>query len=125
MPIIRSATAPRFALPGLAVTGLAAPSRGARESSVWRLALAAGAPGAPHSVDREEIFVALSGRAIATLAGESHELAAGDALIVPAGETFALSNPGPEPFEAIALAPCGVRARMAGGGEAFCPPWTE
>jgi mannose-6-phosphate isomerase-like protein (cupin superfamily) len=124
MPVIRGEHAPTFTLPGLAVTGLAAPSRGARESSVWRLRLDSGAPGALHSVDREEIFIALAGTAVATLSGELVELRAGDALIVPAGEPFSLGNPGPEPFDAIAVAPVGVLATMPHGNP-FAPPWTE
>lgn len=122
MPIIKSSVAPEFALPGLHVVGLASPARGAQETSVWRLAIAAGTPGTPHTVDREEIFVALSGRAVATVGGETHAFAAGDALIVPAGTPFALANPHAEPFEAIAALPVGGRARMP-DGEPFTPPW--
>src|SRR5215813_10558806 len=103
MPIIASSSAPQFALPGLTVTGLAAPSRGARETCVWRLALAANTPGTVHSVDREEIFVVLAGRATAEVDGDRFDLAPGDALIVPARQAFSLANPHPEPFEAIAV----------------------
>jgi mannose-6-phosphate isomerase-like protein (cupin superfamily) len=124
MPVIFQKDAPSFSLPGLSVLGLAAPSRGATESSVWRLSLAAGSPGTEHSVDREEIFVVLSGRALARLGGEEIELAAGDTLIVPPGQPFSLSNRGAEACEALAVAPAGVRARI-GGGEPFAPPWTE
>jgi len=122
MPVIRAENAPQFTLPGLNVTGLAAPSRGARETSVWRLRLEPGAPGAAHSVDREEIFVALAGRALATLGGEALELRAGDALVVPAGHTFSLAGVGAEVFEAVALVPVGALARMP-EGEPFAPPW--
>jgi len=123
MTIIRASSAPRFNLPGLDVTGLAAPSRGARETSVWRLTLAPGAPGALHSVDREEIFVALAGHATVVLGGVEHSFSAGDALVVAAGETFSRANHGDEPFEAIAALPVGGKAAMP-GGEAFLPPWT-
>lgn len=124
MPIIRAENAPSFNLSGLAVVGLAAPSRGSRETSVWRLSLPPGAPGVAHSVDREEIFVALAGCAVATLDDRRIEVRAGDTLIVPAGQVFSLGNSSPEPFEAIAVAPVGVRAQMP-SGEPFAPPWTE
>jgi len=123
MTIIRAASAPRFNLPGLDVIGLAAPSRGARETSVWRLTLAPGAPGALHSVDREEIFVAISGRATVTLGGIEQTFSAGDALVVAAGEIFALANASDEPFEAIAALPVGGKAAIP-GGEPFLPPWS-
>ena len=124
MPIIRAENAPAFTLPNLTVFGLAAPSRGSRETSVWRINVAPGAPGVPHSVDREEIFVALSGSAVATLGEEHFELRAGDTLIVPAGEPFTLSNSGATAFEALAIAPVGVRASLP-GGEPFAPPWSQ
>jgi mannose-6-phosphate isomerase-like protein (cupin superfamily) len=122
MTILKSSSAPRFDLPGLHVTGLASPARGSRETSVWRLTLAAATAGARHSVDREELFVALAGRAVVELGDETLELAAGDTLVVPPNVQFALSNPHAEPFEAIAALPVGGRARMP-GGEPFVPPW--
>ncbi|MCA9673645.1 MAG: cupin domain-containing protein [Kofleriaceae bacterium] len=124
MPIIKSADAPHFDLPGLAVVGLAAPSRGARETSVWRLALAPRTPGTTHQVDREEIFVALAGRAVATVGAETLELAAGDALVVPAHQPFALANPDDQPFEAVAVFPVGGRAALPDGAP-FVPPWAS
>jgi mannose-6-phosphate isomerase-like protein (cupin superfamily) len=123
MPIVRSATAPQFTIPGLTVTGLAAPSRGARETCVWRLSLAGQTPGTVHTVDREEIFVVLTGRAVANLAGDTIDLAPGDALIVPAQQPFSLANPHPEPFEAFAVLPVGGLAAMPDGAP-FAPPWT-
>jgi len=123
MPVIRAENAPVFSLPGVAVVGLASPSRGSHETSVWRLKLRPGAPGAAHSVDREEIFIALAGRAVAHLGDEPHELGPGDTLIVPSGVLFSLSNPGPDVFEAVAVAPVGLQAKLP-GGEFFSPPWT-
>jgi len=92
VPHITKDAAPTFTIPGLTVTGLAAPSRGATETSVWTLEIAPETPGTPHSVDREEVFVALAGRAAVELAGRELALEAGDALIVPAGETFAIGT---------------------------------
>jgi quercetin dioxygenase-like cupin family protein len=123
MSVIQSSTAPQFSLPGLTVTGLAAPSRGSRETCVWRLALAAGAPGPVHTVDHEEIFVVLTGRAVATIDGVDHDLTPGDALIVPANQPFSLSNPHADVFEAIAVLPVGGLAAMPSGAP-FPPPWT-
>lgn len=124
MPVIPGATAPTFSLPGLVVTGLAAPSRGATETSVWHLVLEPGAPGVEHSMDREEVFVAVAGRALATVGGDEAPLAAGDALVVPAGRRFSLANPSAEPFRAVVALPVGGRASMPGQAP-FVPPWAE
>jgi quercetin dioxygenase-like cupin family protein len=123
MPLIRAENTRKFSIAGLAVTGLAAPSTGASETSVWRVRIAPAAPGKAHSLDREEILVALSGRANVTLGAEHMQLAPGDVLIVPAGVSFSLGA-GDDGFEALAVAPVGVRARFP-EGEAFAPPWTE
>jgi quercetin dioxygenase-like cupin family protein len=123
MPIIRAAAAPTFNVHGLSVTGLAAPSRGSRESSVWRVRLPPGAPAVEHTLDREEIFVALDGRAIATVDGERFELNPGDTLVVPPGQLFSLAT-ADQSFEALAVARAGVRATVP-PGPPFAPPWTE
>ena len=122
MPLIKSCTAPTFALSELSVLGLAAPSRGASETCVWKITLAPGTPGTPHALDREEIFVALTGEARVELDGQTEALAPGDTLIVPAGRSFSLSNPGAEPFTALTVFPVGGRAVLP-GGEPFSPPW--
>ncbi|MFE6859304.1 cupin domain-containing protein [Nocardia sp. NPDC057668] len=124
MPLIKSADAPTFTGPGMTAVGLAAPSRGSTENSVWRFTLAAGNPGHEHSVSREEIFIALAGRAEITLDGETREMNAGDALIIPAHTNFRLAVPGAEPFEAVAILPVGAYAQ-APGGDRVAPPWAQ
>jgi mannose-6-phosphate isomerase-like protein (cupin superfamily) len=123
MPHIAAADAPIFTLPGTTFTGLAAPSRGARENAVWRVALEPGTLPRTHQLTREEILVATSGAAIASLNGEEVRFAAGDALIVPAFAEFSLANPGENTFEAVAVLPVGARAMMQ-DGELFAPPWS-
>jgi mannose-6-phosphate isomerase-like protein (cupin superfamily) len=124
VPHISKDAAPTFAIPGLTFTGLAAPSRGATETCAWVLEIAPGTPGTPHSVEREEIFVAVAGRAAVELPEGQVELEAGEALIVPAGETFAIGNPHSEPFRAVAAMPVGSHAVLP-DGERFVPPWAQ
>ena len=126
MPVILAADAPRFNLAGApqtVFTGLAAPSRGASETSVWRVALGPGTPASPHVLDHEEILVCLAGQAQAHLAADEFTIHTGDAIIVPAGTPFSLATPLAERFEAVAVLPVGARASMA-NGEWFMPPWT-
>jgi mannose-6-phosphate isomerase-like protein (cupin superfamily) len=121
MPVIAHENAPRFDLAGTHVVGLASPSRGATETCAWRLTLAPGATSPDHTLDREEVFVALAGTARATLDGATHDVHSGDGLIVPAGVLFTIANTGDEPFEAVACLPVGGRATVA--GEVTSPPW--
>ena len=124
MTIIRKAEAPVFTIPGLRVTGLASPNRGARETCLWRIVLEPGDAGVPHSVTREQTFLAVSGRALVKMAGqEQRPLEPGDALVVPPHAEFTLSNPSAEPFEAIVAFPVGGQAVTRDG--TFTPPWAE
>jgi mannose-6-phosphate isomerase-like protein (cupin superfamily) len=90
---IPAEAAPLFELPGLKVHGLAAPSRGARETCVWKVTVEPGCPGQTHAVDREEIFVAVSGQALLTLDGSPIPFGPGDAVIVPPHRPFSLAPP--------------------------------
>jgi quercetin dioxygenase-like cupin family protein len=126
VPVISAASAPTFSLPTTpetVFTGLASPSRGSRETCVWRLSLAPGTLPAAHALDHEEIIVGQSGQAIARIGNDEFHVGQGDAVIVPAGELFSLANPHGAPFEAIAVLPVGGRAALA-DGQWFTPPWT-
>jgi len=124
MPVVRRSTAPTFSAPhgGATFIGLAAPSRGSKETSAWQVTLPPHEPGLEHSLDHEEVFVVLSGRLEVTLDGDTHEVGAGDAIIAPAHQTLSLANPFDEPASAVAILPVGARGRI-GDGEPFTPPW--
>jgi len=121
MPLIRAEEAPSFTVDSLTVTGLAAPSRHASETCVWRLRVEPESSGVEHSVDREEIFVALQGAADFVVAGTITTVVAGDAYVVPADTPFTLVVRD-LPFEAVCVLPVGGRATVT-GGEPFVPPW--
>ncbi len=123
MTVIRKADAPVFSIPGVSVTGLASPRRGASETCVWRVLVAPGTTGLPHKVTREEIFVGVSGEAVVTLAGVEHALGPGDAVIVPADTPFSLGNRSSAPFEAVVSFPVGGKAVT--NADPFTPPWAE
>jgi mannose-6-phosphate isomerase-like protein (cupin superfamily) len=121
--VIKKEEAPRFRRDGTNVTGYASASRGARDSGVWRLAIAPGAASPPHSLTREEVFLALSGSAEATIGDDRHALDAGDCLIVPAGEPFTIATRGDQPFEAVVCMPVGGEATILPDGPTITPPW--
>jgi mannose-6-phosphate isomerase-like protein (cupin superfamily) len=124
MPVVHAAMAPSFSIEHATFTGLAAPSRGAKETCAWRVTVDPGAPAAPHMLDREEVLIVLSGRAEATVGDDRYGLAGGDALVVPPHTTLALANPYPEPLEIVAVLPVGGHAIMP-GQEPFVPPWAQ
>ena len=97
MTVVSPSQASTFDIPGVTFTGLAAPSRGARENAVWRLRMLPGTPPNPHRLTREEVIVAVSGSARVSIAGVESELPEGSAVIVPPDTEFALYQPGVSP----------------------------
>jgi quercetin dioxygenase-like cupin family protein len=122
MPSVTAEAAPKFETGEATITGLAAPSRGSRETAAWRLRLRADAPSPRHSLDRDELFIVLEGAITAQYADHEETVAAGGALIVLAGTEFALIARGAE-AEAVCVLPAAARATVE--GEAFAPPWTQ
>jgi len=122
MTVVSPSSSSTFTLPGVTFIGLAAPSRGARETAVWRFTMLPGTPPNPHRLTREEVIVAVSGNARVMIGGIESDLPEGAAVIVPSGTEFALSNPGDVAFEAIAVLPVGGEA-MLPGAPPFTPPW--
>lgn len=123
MPHATLADAPVFSRDGFTFRPLAVPSRGSSELAVWTLEGAPGAASAPHALDREEVFVLASGSVRAQVGDAEHLLAPGDALIVPPGEQFQLSNADPErPAQLTVCTRAGIQATI--GGETITPPWS-
>jgi mannose-6-phosphate isomerase-like protein (cupin superfamily) len=122
MRLIKASEAPRFELPGLEFAGFAAPSRGSAELCAWRLTVAPGTVGdAPHTLDRDEVFLVVSGAIRLAPGGEV--VAAGDAAVVPAGEGIQLSNASAGPAEVIVAIRAGFTAKTADGQAIGTPPW--
>lgn len=105
-------------------TSLATPSRGSQENSVWRVDIAPGTPATPHSLTREEVFVVLDGEAAVEIDGVCESALPGDAIVVPAGVDFALTNGGDRPLRLLCCLPVGGQGLIA-GGEPFTPPWAQ
>ncbi|HEY3558612.1 MAG TPA: cupin domain-containing protein [Kribbella sp.] len=123
MQVIHAAEAPRFQLPGVEFTGYAAPSRGSAGLCTWRLTIDVGHGGdAPHTVDRDEVFMVLSGSV--QLSPDGDKLGPGDAVVVPAGEPIAVTNLGETKTELIVAITAGFTGRMA-DGTTIQPPWAQ
>ena len=122
MHLIEATAAPVFELPGIAFTAMASPSRGSSELCTWKLTVAAGLPATqPHSLDHDEIFQVTAG---AVLIGVDGPLVrAGDAMVVPAGTSIQLANPGSVDAEIYVAICAGFTATAADGTVIGTPPW--
>ena len=70
MPVLTAPAAPTHDLGGARFTSLASPSRGASDTSVWKVEILPGTPATPHSLTREEVFVVLRGSGELEVDGE-------------------------------------------------------
>jgi mannose-6-phosphate isomerase-like protein (cupin superfamily) len=123
MQVIRAAQAQRFRLPGVEFTGLAAPSRGSAGLCTWKLTVDTGHGGdEPHTIDRDEVFMVLSGTVQVTPDGD--KLGPGDAVVVPAGEPISLTNLGSGAAELYVAITAGFTGTMA-DGTTIQPPWAQ
>lgn len=124
MPVSTLAEAKVFEREGFTFRPLAVPSRGSTELALWALEFAPGAVSEVHHMDREEIFVVVSGAVSATVAGEELTAGPGDAIIVPAGALLQLRNADPAaPASLTVVTSAGMRATV--GNATFAPPWAE
>jgi quercetin dioxygenase-like cupin family protein len=123
MPVVTSQDAPVFdAGGGTVITGLAAPSRGARDVAAWRVRFAPDNPSPAHSLTREETLLVLTGSVTARFTDHAETAGSGDALIIPAGiEVSLVAADGPA--EAICVMPVSGQAVTEEG--TFTPPWAQ
>jgi mannose-6-phosphate isomerase-like protein (cupin superfamily) len=122
MHLIEATAAPVFDLPGVAFTALASPSRGSAELCTWKLTVEAGLPPPqPHSLDRDEIFMVTAGAVLIGVDGTL--VGAGDAVVVPAGTSIQLANPGRVDAEIFVAIRAGFTATAADGTVIGTPPW--
>ncbi|GAA2590867.1 cupin domain-containing protein [Dactylosporangium fulvum] len=121
MSIVRAADAPRFELGDARFTVFAGPSNGSRQVCAWRLTVPAGLESNAHTVDRDEVFVVLSGQVRITPGGDL--LGPGDSTVVPAGAPISVGNPGAEAAEVYVALQAGFTAYQSDGTSIGTPPW--
>lgn len=125
MPVVHAADAVVHDMHGSRFTSYAAPARGSAELCAWRLDVPAGREGTGHAVSREEIVFVLGGTLLVTL-GDEAGLACrtGDAIVVPAGSSLRIDNPGDEPASAWVTTSVGLEAVLPDGSR-LSPPWVR
>jgi quercetin dioxygenase-like cupin family protein len=122
MPILRFDDAPGFDLNGIAVRGLASPSRGATETMTYRVDLRAAQQLPEHRHDHEEVFHVLAGRLTVSLDGEETALAAGDTVMIPPGVSHFSYTGESDEASLLAVMPSGT-IMIRPDGERVSPPW--
>lgn len=110
--------------PAGSMFGLAAPSQGSAEVSTWRVELGADSATPVHIIDREQVWMPLSGEFEVKVEGETGQAKAGQAVIVPAGAVRQLKAVGGL-AEALVAMVVGGKAMMPGSEDRIPLPWAE
>lgn len=108
--------------PAAVMVGLAAPSQGSAEISTWRVQMKAGGTSPVHVIDREQIWMPVSGTFEFTVDGETAQVGESEALIVPGGSTREF-RVGTEAAVAIVCMPAGGQASISGSDAKQPVPW--
>jgi mannose-6-phosphate isomerase-like protein (cupin superfamily) len=128
MPVIHAADAVAHDMHGSRFTSYAAPARGSAELCAWRLDVPAGSRGTPHVVSREEVVFVLGGTLLVTVGDGTDapgvDCRPGDAIVVPAGSSLRVDNPGDEPASAWVTTSVGLEAVLPDGSR-LSPPWVR
>jgi hypothetical protein len=104
--------------------GLAAPSQGSKEVCSWRVRLNPDVAGPVHAIDRDQVWVPVSGLFSFTVGDETVTAGVGQAVLVSSGELRQIKVV-EAPAEAIvSMAPGGV-ASVPGNDKSIPLPWAE
>lgn len=110
--------------PNAVMTGLAGPSQGSAELSSWRVRMEPGAAGPVHTIDREQVWMPVTGSFTVTVDGTTAVVGVGQAAVLPAGavrQVRATDRPG----EALVCMRSGGRVTVPGSTEPRPLPWAE
>jgi quercetin dioxygenase-like cupin family protein len=117
-------TARRIETPNAELASLATPSLGSTELSAWRVTMQPGAQGPVHVIDREQVWMPLSGSLEFIVDGTSTVVGPGQAAILPVGEVRQVKVVD-GPAEAMVCMAVGGAATVPGNSERHPLPWAE
>jgi quercetin dioxygenase-like cupin family protein len=106
---------------GLAV-GLAGPSQGSEQVSTWRVVMRPGTDSPVHEIDRDQVWMPVTGTFEFDVDGGTRRVTAGQAAVVPAGAVRTFRAVDGEAQALVAMA-AGGTAGVPGGADRLPLPW--
>lgn len=125
MPHLRTTNARSLALHGVTFTSFVSSASGAARLAAWRADFHPETPGQAHTMSEEETFYVLAGNLDVELGDDHFRATAGDAVLVPAGAVFKVSNNTTEPAQAWVTSLLGMKATLHPAGQEITPPWAQ
>lgn len=124
MPHCTTATTQSFHLHDVTFTSYVSSASGATRLAAWRTDISPQTPGKAHSMSQEECLYVLAGDLDIEIDDERFTATAGEAVLVPAGSRFRLSNNTDRAAQTWVTTLLGMTATLD-GGEEFTPPWAQ
>jgi quercetin dioxygenase-like cupin family protein len=124
MHVITESTARTTRTANGVMTSLATPTQGSAELSSWRVQMEPDGQGPVHTIDREQVWMPLTGSFAVTMAGDTQAVGPGEAVILPAGVERQIRVV-QGPAEALVCMPAGGQATRPGSDERLRLPWAE
>jgi quercetin dioxygenase-like cupin family protein len=125
MSHLLSASAQSYDLQGVTFNSFISSQTGATQLAAWRADFPPATSGAAHTMTEEEVLHVLAGALDVEIDDERFTAQAGDAILVPAGARFRLSNSTTAPAQAWVTTRLGMTAVMHGSGQHVVPPWAQ
>jgi len=114
-----------YCLHGTEFHSYASSRSGAAELGGWRADFSPHTPGQAHSMSREELILVLDGALEVELGRQRFTARQGDAILVPAGSRFRISNNTASSAQAWVVTTLGMTATMDCGRRLVTPPWAQ
>lgn len=102
--------------------GFAAPSQGSEQVATWRVSVIDGGVSPVHVIDKDQVWMLISGTFEFTVDGDTAQVSAGQTLVVPAGSVRQFRSIG-QPLEAIVAMQAGGLVSIPGTEGANPVPW--
>lgn len=124
MNVITESEARTTTTPGGVMKALAGPSQGSEQVSTWRVDMGPHSSSPEHMVDRDQVWMPVSGGFQVMVEEEHATLSPGQAVVIPAGALRRVST-GDTPGEALVCMVPGGRACVPGREGALPLPWAD
>ncbi len=124
MRIIDETEARTTTTPAGTMSALAGPSQGSRQLSTWRVRMDPGSASPEHVVDRDQVWMPVSGRFEVSVDGRNASVTSGQAAHIPAGAIRRVRTTD-EPGEALVCMVPEGRATVVGQERSVPLPWAE
>jgi quercetin dioxygenase-like cupin family protein len=108
--------------PAAVMHRLAAPSQGSAQLATWKVSVNDGGESPVHVIDKDQVWMPITGSFEFTVDGDTEHVSAGQALVVPAGSVRQFRSTG-EPLEALVAMPAGALVSIPGTQGANPVPW--